>query len=303
MTDPLPGRRLLLVGGTGGLLGRALAPELGSGFRLRSLHRHPLPGEERPGIEWMPADLEDVVDWEAAVAGVDAVVNVAWYRSGSEARFARLYRGLHGLLGAARRAGVRRLVHLSVPDAPASLETGLPYLVYKRRFDRALAESGLSYRILRPTAMFGPGDVLLGVMMRLIRRYHRFPMFGSGAYHLSPIAATDVARAVRLEVDGAASGTVDLGGPRRFEYRELTDLMFRLTGRPPRYLHLSPASSRRLARLFEAVGSSLLYAYEVDWLLSDRLGLPPYAALDRPLTPVEPYLESLSGYPRRTGGA
>jgi hypothetical protein len=35
-----------------------------------------------------------------------------------------------------------------------------------------------------------------------------------------------------------------------------------------------------------------LYPYEVDWLVSDRLGLPAYDGLDRPLTPVEPYLRS-----------
>ncbi len=292
MTPPDEGPRVLLVGGSGGLLGRALVPELLPGHRIRSVHRHELPRERAQGIDWVPADIGAVERWEPLLDGVDQVVNLAWYRWASSRRFERLYGGLHRLLEVARRVGVRRFVHVSVPPATGSIEATLPYMVFKRRFDRELAESGLSYRILRPTAMFAPGDVLLGVMLREIHRYPIFPMFGGGEYHLSPIAAADVARAIRLELDQDSRGTVDLGGPRRFAYRELTDLMFALLGKRPRYWRLSTRASVRLARALQAFGSSLLYAYEVEWLLADLLGLPPYAGLDRPLTPVEPYLRS-----------
>lgn len=292
MTDR--SRRLLLVGGTGGLLGRSVGPELLPAFTLRSVHRHPSAWEGAHDVEWVAGDVTRAVDWGSLLDGVDGVVTLAWYRWGPADRFRRLYEGLHDLLGAARSVGVRRFVHVSVPDAPTSLERGLPYLVWKRRFDAELRASGLSYRILRPTAMFGPGDVLLGVMMRMVRRYPFFPLFGSGEYHLSPIAADDVARAIHLELDGRSTGTVDLGGPTRYRYRDLVDLMFRLAGKRPRYLRLSPRASLALARLLQGAGSKLLYAYEVTWLLSDLLGPPPYAGLDRPLRPVEPYLRAVA---------
>ena len=67
--------------------------------------------------------------------------------------------------------------------------------------------------------------------------------------------------------------------------------MFLAMGRPPRYLRLSARNGVRLARLLETLGSSLLYAYEVEWLVSDRLGVPPYEGLDRPLEPIEPFLD------------
>jgi len=176
-------------------------------------------------------------------------------------------------------------------SATATLETGIPYLTYKRRFDRELAESGLSYAVLRPTMIFGRRDVLLGVMMRTIHRYPFFLMFGDGEYHLSPIASSDVARIVRAFCEGDATGTFDLGGPASYRYRDLTDHMFRLLGKRPRYAHLSPMGSRRLARFLQGAGSTLLYEYEVEWLLSDMLALPPYDRLGRPLERVEPYLE------------
>lgn len=285
--------RVLVIGGLGGLLGRALAPELARGHRIRSFHRHRSPAEARiGGVEWVEGDAAATSDWAPALDGVDAVVNLAWHRSGSSARFRGLGTGLVGLIGAARAHGVGRFVHVSVPDAPEAMEARLPYLREKRAVDQALVRSGLSYRILRPTAMFGEGDVLLGVMIRAIHRYPFFPMFGDGAYHLSPIAADDVARAIVRELGRSPSGTDDLGGPRRFTYRELTDLMHALLGKRPRYWLMSPRNGHRLAAVLQTLGSSLLYAYEVDWLVSDRLGPPPYDGLDRPLRSCEPYLRA-----------
>ena len=288
-----PARRLLLVGGAGGFVGRALLPELAGAFRVRSVHRHRVPVEEAEAVEWVARDVASCPDWARLLEGVDAVVNLAWYRAGPRTRFVALREGLERLLAASVRAGVRRFVQLSVPPAPPSLERGLPYLVEKRRFDAALAGSGLPYRILRPTMLFGPGDVLLSVMLRTIRRYGRFPMFGDGRYHVSPLAVADLARLLRRELDGAAVGVRDLGGPRRFEYRELTDLLFAAAGRSPRYWRLTERGGVRLARLLELTGRHLLYAYEVEWLVSDLLGLPPAS---EGLLPVESYLGRARGF-------
>jgi hypothetical protein len=85
---------------------------------------------------------------------------------------------------------------------------------------------------------------------------------------------------------------LDLGGPAAYPYRALTDRMFALLGKRPRYWTLSPRGSRRLAGLLQALGSSLLYEYEVDWLLSDTLALAPSSFVDRPMERVEPFLRS-----------
>lgn len=115
-------------------------------------------------------------------------------------------------------------------------------------------------------------------------------MFGDGRYHLSPVAATDLAHLLAREAASSARHTVSVGGPERWEYRALTDAMFASLGLAPRYVRLSPRGAYRLARFLETFGSTLLYAYEVTWLLSDRLGLPAYEGLDRPLAPIGPFL-------------
>jgi uncharacterized protein YbjT (DUF2867 family) len=128
------------------------------------------------------------------------------------------------------------------------------------------------------------------VMLRTMARYHFFPMFGDGEYHISPIAVRDLARILYREAGLDDCHRVTAGGPTRWRYRTLTDEMFARLGLRPRYVHFSPRGSVRLARLLEGLGSSLLYAYEVEWLLADLLGLPPYEGLDAPLEPVEPFL-------------
>jgi uncharacterized protein YbjT (DUF2867 family) len=281
---------LLLVGGGGGLVGRAVMSEFGRDWAFRSVHRHPAPSEEGLPVEWIRLDLLNVRDWAPLVRGVDLVLTLAWYRQGYDRRFAPLARSLGRLIDAAAHEGVPRFLHVSVPDAPPRMETDLPYLAHKREVDRALVASGLDYSIVRPTMLFGPKDRLLSVMMRLMRRYHRFPMFGDGAYHVSPIAVRDLAHILRREASLPGRRNVLAGGPTRYVYRDLTDRMFAALGLPPRYFRLSPRASVRVASLFEGVGSSLIYAYEVEWLLADLLGLPPYEGLDRPLAPVEPFL-------------
>jgi uncharacterized protein YbjT (DUF2867 family) len=284
--------RLLLVGGGSGLAGRHLLEEFHPTHRIRSVHRHPSVREAELGVEWIPADVARVADWRPLLADVDLVVTVAWYRAGPDRRFRPLAEGLERLIRTCEGLGVPRFVHLSVPEATPHIETELPYMVRKREVDRTLAASGLSYSILRPTMLFAPRDVLLTVMLRTMARWHRFPMFGDGEYHVSPVAARDVASIVRRESTLDRRGVVEVGGPTRWRYRDLTDLLFGALHLPPRYLRMSPRNGVRLARFLETVGSSLLYAYEVEWLVSDRLGLAPYQGLERPLQGVEGFVQS-----------
>ena len=244
-------------------------------------------------MEWIRADVSAVADWAPVLEGVDVVLNLAWYRWESAERFRRLQEGLRRLVAAAAQHGVRRFVQVSVPPAPPSMEATLPYLYYKRQVDSAVSASGLSFRIVRPTMLYGPGDVLLGVMLRLMRRYPFFPMFGDGRYHVSPIAVADLARVLCREASGSGQGTVDLGGPERLEYRVLTDRMFHVLGKTPHYWRLSAAGARRLTGLMVAFGSTILYPYEVEWLMSDMLGLPAYDGLGSPLITVDAYLDAL----------
>ncbi|MCI4318985.1 MAG: NAD(P)H-binding protein [Thermoplasmata archaeon] len=285
--------RVLLVGGGGGFVGRQLLPLLLREFDVRSIHRHPVASEAVPGVEWVEGDVARLRDWTPVLRDVQVVVNLAWYRWARPRRFEELYGGLRGLLTAAIDAKVHRFLQLSVPAAPLRMERELPYLRWKRRFDQELTDSGLSYAIVRPTLLFGPGDVLLSVMLRMVRRYPFFPMFGDGSFRVNPLAVADLARQIRKLAGSSTVGQFDLGGPETFRYRQLTDLLFRVAGRRPRYWTMNARNGIRLAGLLQSFGSNLLYAYEVEWLMSDLLVQPVAEGIGGPLERVEPYLRSL----------
>jgi uncharacterized protein YbjT (DUF2867 family) len=286
--------RVLLVGGGGGFVGRQLLPLLAREYLIRSVHRHPVPVERVTHVEWIAADVGTVTDWRPILQDVEVVVNLAWYRWGPPAKFRQLCRGLERLLAAATEAGVERFLHVSVPPAPDRMELELPYLRWKRQFDRALEASGLSHAIVRPTLLFGPGDVLLTVMLRTIQRYPFFPMFGDGGYRLNPLSVGDLAQLLQGLTTSPRSGIINVGGPEVFRYRDLTDLIFRVAGKRPRYWSMSERNGIRLAGLLQSLGSTKLYAYEVEWLVSDRLVQPTWIPPGGSLQRVEPYLRRLA---------
>ena len=89
------------------------------------------------------------------------------------------------LFGAAKRAGVRRIVHVSItkPD----IHSSLPYFKGKAELEQILQSLGLSHCILRPTVLFGKEDVLINNIAWALRRLPVFGVFGKGDYRIQPI--------------------------------------------------------------------------------------------------------------------
>ena len=72
------------------------------------------------------------------------------------------------LFDSAKRAGVQRIVHVSITKADQA-----PYLSYfagKAEVEASLKESGVSYAVVRPTVVYGREDVLINNIAWLLRR-------------------------------------------------------------------------------------------------------------------------------------
>ncbi len=164
-----------------------------------------------------------------ALAGVEVLYNTYWVRFNHPLfRHADAVRNTLILFEAAKRAGVRRIVHVSITN-PAE-DSPLEYFSGKARLERALVESGLAYAILRPTVLFGKEDILINNIAWMLRHLPVFGVFGDGSYRLQPIYVDDLAS---LAVQwGAASEDVILNviGPETFTYRELVQTIGRLIG-------------------------------------------------------------------------
>ena len=118
--------------------------------------------------------------------------NTYWVRLGrGRTTFEQAVENSTVLFEAAAKAGVGRIVHFSV--ANASSDSRLPYFRGKGQVEEILTGMGIPYAIIRPTLVFGEGDLLLNNMAWALRRFPVFSVFGDGDYRVQPIYAEDLA--------------------------------------------------------------------------------------------------------------
>jgi uncharacterized protein YbjT (DUF2867 family) len=214
------------VTGAFGFTGRAIAERLlDAGNEVVTLTRRS--GEEDPlasriSVRPFAADRPD--ELRATLAGVDTLFNTYWLRfprggstfEGAVARSA-------ALLAAARDAGVRRVVHVSVVNASADAET--PYVRAKAALESVVRSAGMEWAIVRPTLTYGQGDILINNLAWALRRFPVYGLPGLGRYTVQPVHVDDVARVCVEAGAGEAGRVLDAAGPEILTYRELVDLV------------------------------------------------------------------------------
>jgi uncharacterized protein YbjT (DUF2867 family) len=218
------GQPRVLVTGAFGFTGRALAERLlATSHEVVTLTRRSGAGDPladritvRPFEPSRPADLA------ASLAGVDTVFNTYWLRF---PRGGATFEGAVGrsaaLLAAAREAGVRRVVHVSVVNAGPDADT--PYVRAKAALEAVVRSSGLEWVIVRPTLTYGPNDILINNLAWALRRLPVYGMPGFGRYTVQPVHVDDVARICVEAAAGPPGIMLDAAGPEVMPYRELVD--------------------------------------------------------------------------------
>ncbi|MFP3900682.1 MAG: SDR family oxidoreductase [Acidimicrobiia bacterium] len=235
--DGGPERELDLVTGAFGNTGRAIAERLlGEGRRVRTLTNHPGPRDGAEAIEVRPYRFDDPDQLAASFAGATTFYDTFWMRTGTESGYATVVERSRALIAAAERAGVRRIVHLSV--AHASEASPFPYFRAKALVESSVRASSVPAMIVRPALIFGGHAVLLNNLAWLLRRLPVFAVAGDGSYRVRPVHVDDVARlCVALgeagghhPSDAGADGAVDAVGPERPTYLELVTSVRDLVG-------------------------------------------------------------------------
>jgi len=223
--------RLDAVTGAFGFTGRSLAEGLlARGRKVVTLSRRSGAGDAlaaRIGVHALDFGRPDAL--ATALDGVDTLFNTYWMRFPRAGRtFDDAVAESVVLFGAARRAGVRRIVHVSVVNADEHGETA--YVRGKGRLERLLASTELPFSIVRPTLTYGAGDILINNLAWALRRLPVYGMPGRGRYRIQPVHVADVARICIDAGEDEPGGTVDAAGPDTFEYRELVALVRRAIG-------------------------------------------------------------------------
>jgi uncharacterized protein YbjT (DUF2867 family) len=252
---------------TGAAIARLL---LDQGRRVRTLTGHP--NRHGPGpsaIEAFPYRFDDLAALRSSLGGATTLYNTYWIRFGrGDITFRRAIENSGILFAAARDAGVEQIVHVSVskpsPDSP------FPYFRGKALVELALADVGVARRIIRPTIIFGPGDILINNIAWLLRRIPAFAIPGTGSYRVRPVHVDDVA-ATCVDSREATEGTiVDAVGPKTMTFETMVRRIRSAVGSRAVVLHAPIVVAHAAARVISAVVRDVLVTdHELGGLMAE----------------------------------
>jgi uncharacterized protein YbjT (DUF2867 family) len=298
------------VFGGGGFLGRRLVRRLtAEGMTVRVAVRHPDPARVELSIGFgrvtvVPADVCDQASVAAAIAGVDAVVNtVSAYVEKAGLTFEAVHvKGAETVAREAVAAAVARLVLVS--GIGADPDSSSSYIRARGRGEMMVRRAFPGATIVRPGAMFGPGDALFGTVADLARLLPAVPLIG-GTTRLQPVFVEDVAEAIAniLSDPGTVGRTYELAGPGVYTLRELIEMTLRFMGKWRLIVPVPFAVAEIQARLLELLPSPMLTTGQVDLLKADNVAsgaLPGLRALNIEPKTVEEVVPTYIG-PRASG--
>ena len=185
---------LAVVTGAFGYTGRHVARRLlDQGVRVRTLTRRRDRTNAFGGrVEAAPLDFADPDGLRRSMEGAGVLYNTYWVRfARGQTTFDLAVENSTALFEAAAKAGVGRIVHFSVTNAAS--DSRLPYFRGKGQVEEALKRVGVPHAIIRPTLVFGEGDILVNNIAWALRRFPVFPVYGGGDYPVQPVHVGDLA--------------------------------------------------------------------------------------------------------------
>ena len=209
---------------------------------------------------------------EQTLRGVDVLINNYWVRFDLPPLFTHAAAVLHAktLFEAAKRAGVARIVHISITNPDRNSD--LPYFSGKAEMEDHLRSTGLSHCILRPTVLFGKEDILINNIAWCLRHLPVFGIFGDGQYRLQPIYVDDLAEAAVLKAQGRTTETIDAIGPETFRYCDMVKMIAAAISVRPSIVFLPPGVAYQMTRVVGwFVNDVVITREEIIGLMEERL--------------------------------
>ena len=272
--------KTIAITGVLGYSGRYIAAEAKRrGWRVVGLTNSAgrLPNEAGYELRPMPWSTQEDV-----LAAVDVLVNTYWvrfsYSGAGHAAFSHdeAVQNTKRLFDAAKRAGVKRVVHTSITHPDAASE--LPYFRGKAELETALAASGIPHSILRPAILFGdtPAEsILINNMAWSLRHLPAVATFGRGQYRMQPIHVQDYAELAMDEAESAGLHRVVAAvGVEVYTFRDMWKQLARSMNLWRPVLPVPAGVGYLAARALGAlVGYVMLTRDEIAGLSQDRLAV------------------------------
>jgi len=246
---------------------------IASGREVRTLTHHP--DREHPlraRVQAEPYRFDDELALTRSFEGITTLYNTYWVRfERGPTTFANAVTNSLALFEAAQRAGVARIVHVSI--ANPSIDSPLPYYRGKALVEQALTSSDVSYSIVRPTWIFGGrSEVLANNIAWILRHMPIFVVPGDGRYLVQPVHVDDFARICLRAADGITGQVTDAAGPDTMSFEQLVRAVRDAVGSHSSILHAPPAAMAALAHaLGFVVRDVVLTADEIRGLTAGLL--------------------------------
>ncbi|MEE9315076.1 MAG: complex I NDUFA9 subunit family protein [Rhizobiaceae bacterium] len=272
-------QKLVTVFGGSGFLGRNVVRSLAAqGYRVRVACRRPdLAGHLQPlgnvgQIQYVQANLRYRWSIDRAVEGADAVVNlVGILDDGGKQTYDAVQAQGAGWVAEAAKVAKASLVHVSAIGADVDAATD--YGRSKGEGERLVLQATPKAIILRPSVIFGPGDMFFSRFAAIASLSPIFPLIGGGTTKLQPVYAGDVAQAVVKAVEGdlAAGSVWELGGTEVLSLKECIVRMLEVIGRKRWFITLPFFFAKIWGSILQYVPGKLLTPGQVDLLRADNI--------------------------------
>ncbi len=261
------------VTGAFGYTGKYIAKKLlAKGHRVitltNSLHRKNPFGES---IKAFPFNFDRPEKLVATLRGVEVLYNTYWVRFNCKTfTHADAVRNTQTMFKAAKEAGVKRIVHISITNP--SEDSPLEYFREKANLESALEQTGIPHAILRPAIIFGENDILINNIAWALRRFPVIGVFGDGQYRLQPIYVEDLADLAVKQGESHEETIIDAIGPETFRYKQLVREIGRIIGKNRIIVSVPPIIGFYASWLAgKIVRDKILTKEEIQGLMTERL--------------------------------
>jgi len=242
-------QRVLVAGGTGYLGGYALEVFKKRGHFVRALVRSPKKLDARKAFvdEVVAGEVTEPETLKGCCDGIDIVFSsVGITKQVGKLTFKDVdFQGNVNLLEEAKRAGAKTFVYVSVYNARNLLH--LDIVKAHEDFVDVLRESGMDYRVIRPTGYYSD----MGEFLKMAQGGRVF-LFGDGTNRINPIHGEDLAEFCVRSIDGAEK-EVDVGGPKTYTTREIGALALQTLGKPVKISSLPMSVARFMVWLLRLI--------------------------------------------------
>jgi NADH dehydrogenase len=272
---------MILVAGGSGFIGSAAVRRLvAQGAEVAVMTAHPersRPTIERLGAALVEGDVQRPKTLERAVRGAEALIQALTFptfpveKPGKGFTFEQFdHLGTERLVAAAAGAGVRKYVYASgvgaAPDAPQT------WYRAKWRGEEAIRASGIDHAIVRPSWVYGPGDIALNKFVAFARWSPIVPVVGDGTQRVQPVLVDDVG-AILAQAAGPSGpgGTFEIGGPDVFTMNEVIRTMLAVMGKRRPVVHFPDWMPKAAGFFLQALPRPPLSPDAVEFATADAV--------------------------------